>query len=106
MSVLERLTTALLELTICVGRRDPFQSTSHRPQKFWPVIVTERAGPPAMALLGESVVRTGVPELVCAATKIETLHKKTNQKKNRETFFTGASPKRGNGAAGCGEHFH
>jgi hypothetical protein len=56
------VTTAWVELTIWVGRRDPFQSATHLLQKFLPLIVTEKAGPPATVLLGESIVRTGVPE--------------------------------------------
>lgn len=104
MSVLVRLTTASVELTICVGLRDPFQSATHLPQKFVPVIVTDRAGLPATAVLGESAFRTGVLEfvlaVVCAAAESDKPNKKTNKKKNTKNFRTGVSPKRGDGAAG------
>jgi hypothetical protein len=113
MSVAEMLTTAWVELTICVDRRDPFQSATHLLQKLVPVIVTEKAGPPATVLPGESVVRIGVRpqlemkvELVCAAIEIDKLHKRTKQKKDRNNVFTGVSPKRGSYATGLVQRFH
>ncbi len=75
ISVLYMVATACVELTMVVGRIDPFHSATHLLQKFFPVSVSEKVAPPATALLGVSVFRTGglVPqevgvEVVCPNT--------------------------------------
>ena len=86
-------------MTICVGRRDPFQSATHLLQKFLPVMVTEREGPPVAVLLGESAVSTGVRarELVvedkvdCATTGCDALHKNQQEKEYEVLLHGGIS---------------
>jgi len=99
-----RLTTASVELTICVGLREPFHSATHLAQKFVPVIVTDSAGLPVTAVLGDSAFRTGilefVLEVVCAVRESDKPNKKANKKKNTKNFRTGVSPKTGDCAAG------
>ena len=90
-SALERVTTAWVELMIFVGCRDPFQRATHLVQKLLPVTVTEIAGEPATALLGESDVKTGV---ACARAGADRLHMRARQTTKVSTLFTGDSPER------------
>ena len=63
MSAAERVTVALVELSTVVGRREPFHSTTHCPQKLRPAIFRVRLALPAKVCDGKSALKTGTSTL-------------------------------------------
>jgi hypothetical protein len=80
---------ALVELTIVVGRREPFHSTTHLLLKLLPASIMVKPALPAGAAVGESELRRGVfqphpapEEAVVCANKGSERTKKKKSKKN------------------------
>ena len=67
MSAAEMLAVTRVALTNVVVRAAPFQSTVAPEAKLVPSAVSVKAGPPAVALLGVSVVRVGAGAAVLPA---------------------------------------
>lgn len=114
MSVAEMVTVALVALTTVVGRREPFHSTTHAPEKLYPLTCMLKPALPAVACAGESALRTGVPVLFVGGLDGTVLvgimgrsareRDTTNVRKTNKThhFVTGDSPKSLGSYAGIG----